>query len=309
MNYCKDLRKVVKGKIVLDEPLKGHTTFRIGGPAKVWVEPYDVEDLKNILKFVKKNKISFFVIGEGSNLLVKDEGFNGIVIKLSSDYFNKIKSNNTCIIAGGGVKLSKLIDFAKRHSLGGCEFLSGIPGSIGGALAMNAGTRINSVINNQYQSIGDLVKEVEVIDFNGNRKILKARQLKFAYRSSNLLKYIILFAKLNLKPRARAEIENEITDYLSYRKRTQDSNWRNAGCVFKNPLSPSDKLLSAGYLIDACGLKKHRMGGAVVSSKHANFIINDKNAKARDVTNLIKYIKKVVKDEFDVELALELKIV
>ena len=184
MNYCKDLRKVVKGKIVLDEPLKGHTTFRIGGPAKVWVEPYDVEDLKNILKFVKKNKISFFVIGEGSNLLVKDEGFNGIVIKLSSDYFNKIKSNNTCIIAGGGVKLSKLIDFAKRHSLGGCEFLSGIPGSIGGALAMNAGTRINSVINNQYQSIGDLVKEVEVIDFNGNRKILKARQLKFAYRSS-----------------------------------------------------------------------------------------------------------------------------
>jgi len=176
-------------------------------------------------------------------------------------------------------------------------------------LAMNAGTRINSVINNQYQSIGDLVKEVEVIDFNGNRKILKARQLKFAYRSSNLLKYIILFAKLNLKPRARAEIENEITDYLSYRKRTQDSNWRNAGCVFKNPLSPSDKLLSAGYLIDACGLKKHRMGGALVSSKHANFIINDKNAKARDVTNLIKYIKKVVKDEFDVELALELKIV
>lgn len=314
MNYCRDLKKIVRGRLALDVPLSSHTTFKIGGPAKFWIEPRDIEDLKNVVKFVRRNKIHFFVIGEGSNLLVKDKGFNAIVIRLNSGFFNEIKVNNSYILAGSGVKLSKLIDFARKKSLSGCEFLSGIPGSLGGALAMNAGARVNSIFNNRYQSIGDLVKEVGVMDVKGRTKTFKENQLKFGYRSSNLAKYIILSARLKLKPRARTEIERDINDFLRYKKATQDPNWRNAGCVFKNPVAALDKessseLISAGHLIDTCGLKKYRVGGAIVSAKHANFIINDKNAKAKDVINLIKFIQKRVKERFNISLELELKII
>jgi len=314
MNYCRDLKKIVKGRIVFNEPLLRHTTFRIGGPAKAWVEPADVEDLKNILKFIGKNKIPFFVIGQGSNLLVRDKGFNGIVLKLNSSFFNDVKLNKGYIFAGSGVKLTKLTDFTRKKSLSGCEFLSGIPGSVGGALVMNAGARLNSIFNNDYKSIGDLVKEVRVMDAGGKTKILKGNQLKFGYRSSNLSKYIVLYAKLKLKPGKRIEIERNISNFLRYKKDTQDPNWRNAGCVFKNPsIAPHDnsssRSISAGYLIDSSGLKKYRVGGAVISGKHANFILNDNNAKAKDVINLIRFVQKKIRDKFNINLELELKIV
>lgn len=314
MNYCKDLKKITKGKVVLDEPLSRHTTFRIGGPARVRVEPQDIEDLKNILRFIKRKKIQFFVIGEGSNLLVKDKGFNGIIIRLNSNFFSQIRVKDSSILAGGGVKLVKLLNVAKKNALGGCEFLVGIPGSVGGALVMNAGARLNSVFNDHYRSIGDLVKEVEVMDTNGKIKTLRDKKINFGYRTSNLSKFIILGAKLKLKPRNKLEIEQEMNDFLKYKKTTQDPNWRNAGCVFKNPEvtlgnKSTSKLLSAGYLIDACGLKNHRVGGAVISAKHANFIINDKNAKAKDVINLIKFVQKKIQKKFNLSLELELKII
>lgn len=314
MNYCKDLKKIVKGKVTFNEPLLRHTTFRIGGPAKAWVEPRDIEDLKNILRFISKNKIPFFVIGGGSNLLIRDKGFNGIVLKLNSSFFNEVKLNRGYILAGSGIKLAKLIDFARKKSLGGCEFLSGIPGTVGGALAMNAGARINSIFNNDYKSIGELVKEVSVMNARGEIKTLRKKQLKFGYRSSNLAKYIILSAKLKLKPEKKIEVERNIKDFLGYKKDTQDPNWRNAGCVFKNPSTTSQdnsssRFVSAGYLIDSIGLKKYRVGGAVISGKHANFIINDKNARAQDVINLIKIVQKKIRDKFNINLELELKIV
>ncbi|MBM3248254.1 MAG: UDP-N-acetylmuramate dehydrogenase [Candidatus Omnitrophica bacterium] len=314
MNYCRDLKKIVKGKVAFNEPLSRHTTFRIGGPAKAWVEPADVEDLKNILKLISKNKIPFFVIGEGSNLLVRDKGFNGIALKLNSSFFNDVKINKGYILAGSGVKIAKLIDFARKKSLSGCEFLSGIPGSVGGALVMNAGARPNSIFNNDYKSIGELVKEARVMDAGGRIKILKRSQLKFGYRSSNLSKYIVLDAKLKLKPGKRVEIERNVSDFLRYKKDTQDSNWRNAGCVFKNPsIATQDNFsarsISAGYLIDSSGLKRYRVGGAVISGKHANFILNEKNAKAKDVINLIRFVQKKIKDKFNINLELELKIV
>ena len=206
MNYWKDLKEIVKGKVLLNEPLSRHTTFRIGGPAAVWVEPKDTDDLRTILRVISIKKIPFFVIGNGSNLLVNDGGFKGVAISLESDSFKKIVIRNNYVLVGSALSLNRLIEYAKEVSLGGCEFLAGIPASIGGALAMNAGARCNSVFNNHYQSIGDLVKEVTVMDVSGRLKTLKKNDLYFGYRYSNLEKYIVISAKLKLRRKNKHKI-------------------------------------------------------------------------------------------------------
>lgn len=313
MKYLSNLKKIVKGIILLNEPLSKHTTFRIGGSARVWIEPKDKDDLKKVLGFIKKNKIPFFVIGQGSNVLIGDNGFRGIVVKLNSDFFKKIDKNGDSIKVGAGLSLGKLLEYAKDKSLGGCEFLAGIPGSIGGALAMNAGARINSVLNNHYKSIGDLVNWVEVVDFNGGIKKLKKSSIVFKYRYSNLDKYVIISANIKLKHKDRSRIKQEIRNFLEYKKKTQELNRASAGCVFKNPRVLSNdgsvsELLSAGYLIDSLGLKGYRRGGAVVSKKHANYIINKNKASAKDVINIIKFVQKRIKNKFNITLEPEIKL-
>lgn len=292
MNWLKSL----KGKVRFREPLRNHTTFKIGGPAKLFIEPYDLEDLKRALSLAKINKLPVFLLGAGSNILVSDKGINGIVLRLSSRYFTKIYGKNNVLNVGSGSLLAKLIQYSKRHSLSGAEFLVGIPGTIGGALAMNAGA--------WGRNIGDIVCEVTVMDDQGNIKILPQKKIRFTYRRSNLARYIILGCKLKLASDTKEGVGNKINKYINLRRNSQDFSFPNAGCIFKNPLSE----WPAGKLIDLCSLKNKRMGGACVSDKHANFILNCEHAHSRDVLKLIGFIKRKVKQRFNVDLKPEIKI-
>ena len=291
MNWWKGL----KGKVRLSVPLKAHTTFKIGGPAEFFITPQDTRDLKFLLNLLKRYKIPFLVIGAGSNILVGDKGVKSAVLRLNSACFKKIEFKNNRIEVGSGVLLNQVLMFAKEHGLSGMEFLVGIPGTLGGALIMNAGV--------QVKSLSDLVENVTVMDYNGKIKTLNKRDIKFEYRKSNLAKYIILSVCLRLARKDRQEIKDSIKKYISYRKLTQDLGWPSAGCIFKNPPG-----YSAGQLIDLCGLKGQRLGDARISLKHANFIVNLKNAKAREVAKLMGLIVNKVKDKFNITLKPEIKV-
>ncbi len=282
-------------KIKRNQLLRDKATFKIGGRADFFSEPDNPEELNLVIKTAKKSKVPVFVIGAGSNLLISDRGVRGLVIKLSAPYFKNIVLKGNYLEAGSGVMLSQIIQFAKSKSLSGPEFLVGIPGTLGGALAMNAGC--------WGKSIGDLVREVKVLGRNGDIKKIKAKEIKFGYRKSNLGKYIILSAVLRLKRSSKDAITRNIKKYILKRRDTQDLTFPNAGCIFKNP-----KFLSAGRLIDLCGLKGKGMGGAFVSDKHANFILNKGGAKSRDVLRLMRLIKTSVKNRFKVNLEPEIKI-
>lgn len=292
MNWWKGL----KGRVKLKEPLKNHTAFKIGGPAKYFIEPKDIDDLKLLLGLLKRYKITFFVIGAGSNILINDRGIEGAVLHLNSPYFNRIHfMNEPAVEVGSGLMLNRVILAAKKRGLSGLEFLAGIPGTVGGALVMNAGI--------PKKNIADLVETVTVMDYNGRIKTLDRNQARFEYRSSNLSRYIILSALMRLFKKERGEIEDEINSYLKYRRLSQDLSHPSAGCVFKNP-----REYPAGKLIDLCGLKGKRMGGACISEIHANFIINPGNAKAVDVLKLMDYTRKKVEDKFNIDLKPEIKI-
>ncbi|MFA5402274.1 MAG: UDP-N-acetylmuramate dehydrogenase [Candidatus Omnitrophota bacterium] len=275
--------------------LKDKTTFKIGGCAQFFSEPEDLTELKFLLGAAKKNKLPVFVLGAGSNLLISDKGVKGLVIKLNSAYFKKVALKGSCLEAGSGVTLNQLIKFAQTKSLAGLEFLAGIPGTLGGALTMNAGC--------WESAIGDLVKEVGVMDYSGRIKILGSKEIKFSYRKSSLEKYIILSALLGLKKSSRRQIQKNISKYLMFRRKAQDLSRPNAGCIFRNPPQRY-----AGKLIDLCGLKGRRSGGAFVSERHANFILNLSKASAKDVLGLMRIIKKKVKDKFKITLQPEIKI-
>jgi UDP-N-acetylmuramate dehydrogenase len=291
MNWWKEL----KGKIRLSEPLKNHTSFKIGGRAKFFVEPKDTADLKLLLNLVKKHKVPVFVIGAGSNILISDRGVNGLVTRLNSPFFKKVSLKNNCLEAGSGTELSRLLLFAYQHGLSGLEFLAGIPGTLGGALAMNAGI--------PEENIADAVEKVTVMDYNGRIKILNKKNIKFSYRQSSLAKYIILSTQIKLRKKKKKEIREKIKQYLDFRKPRQDYSFPSAGCVFKNAGS-----YSAGRLIDLCGLKGRRIGNAQISLKHANFILNLGGARASDVSQLMHLIRKKVKDKFNIILEPEIKI-
>lgn len=291
MNWWKDL----KIKIKLQEPMKEHTFFKIGGPAKYFVEPKDGPELKSLLSSIKRYNMPLLVIGGGSNILVNDKGLRAIVLCLNSPIFKKISFQGNHVFVASGASLSQVLRLAQKQGLSGLEFLSGIPGRVGGALAMNAGI--------PEKNIGDLVEEVSVIDYNGNIKNLNKKEIKFGYRTSNFSKYIILSARLRLIKKDKQEIKNRIKRYLNHRKLTQDLSWSSAGCIFKNP-----KGVSAGKLIDLCGLKGKRIGGACISRIHANFILNLGHARARDVLKLMDLAKKEVKKKFNVSLEPEIKI-
>jgi len=291
MNWWRKL----KGRVRLREPLKNHTTFKIGGAARFFVEPKDADDLKLLLGLARKNNLPLRIIGRGSNLLIGDKGIKGIVVRLNAPYFKKLSYENNRFKAGSAALLSDIVLFCGKHSLAGAEFLTGIPGTAGGALAMNAGMA--------KRGIGDLLEEATVMDYSGNIKTLKKKDIKFGYRKSSLSKYIILGVVMKLKRGNNNEINAKIKRYMNYRKLTQDLSKPSAGCVFKNP--PGD---SAGRLIDLCGLKGKRIKGACVSRKHANFILNLGKASAKDVCKLMGFVKKKVSSKFDIDLTPEIKI-
>ena len=296
----------VKGEVRFDEPMAEHTTFKIGGPADIWTIPKNKDDLKEIIQFSRKKSISLFVVGNGSNLLVSDRGVRGIVVKLNSSHFNKIRflsasSGWVTLAAGAGASLKRLLRTCLNRGIGGCEFLAGIPGTLGGAVAMNAG----AALRGRKRSIGSLVEEVTVIDRAGRVKKLKKEGLKFSERKSNLSNYIILKVKLRLKKKKKPDILLSIERCIRNKKLNQPLGLPNAGSIFKNP----DGDRTSGELIDVLGLKGKRIGDAMVSVRHANFIVNKGNARAGDVLRLMRFVRKTVKKAYGIELEPEIKII
>jgi UDP-N-acetylenolpyruvoylglucosamine reductase len=279
-----------------DELLAKHTTLRVGGPADVYVESATEEDLASVVKYCGENEIKFFILGRGSNLLVRDGGFRGVVICLAQPHFSKIEIIGEKIICGAGAKLKDVSIAAKRNNLSGVEFLEGIPGSVGGALRMNAGAMGGATF--------DAVESVRVMDFDGNISQMSPKEMAVTYRSCAVLKnHIALGAVFKCKMSPREEIEKQMKTFSGKRWESQPAA-PSAGCIFKN-----HETISAGKLIDELKLKGARVGGAVVSAGHGNFIVNDGNATARDVLELISILKAKAKAERGIELHTEVEII
>jgi len=278
-----------------DVPLADRTTFGIGGPAKYLISPTGVEQLAEVVVRCRENDIPMHVLGGGSNLLVNDAGVKGAVIHLGQGEFTTVQRVDGGILAYAGADLGKLVLRCVRDGLGGMECLTGIPGAVGGAVKMNAG--------GVFGDLGNIVESVEVMNEAGETFTRYRDDLAFAYRSSNISATFILSAEFRLTEDDPHRILKEVKQIWIYKKNTQPLAGGNAGCVFKNPRG-----LSAGALIDRCGLKGRRVGGASVSEKHANFILADRGAKAFDVLKLIEEIRQVVYKRFEVYLELEIEV-
>ncbi|KJS19254.1 MAG: hypothetical protein VR72_19780 [Clostridiaceae bacterium BRH_c20a] len=294
-NIAQSLKKEVKGSINVSESMSQHTTWRIGGPADLFYTPIDWEDLVKALKFANFEKLPITVIGGGSNLLVKDEGIRGLVINICG--LKKLKINGEEICAQGGVKLPYLASQAAVRGLTGLEFAAGIPGTVGGAVVMNAGAH--------GSSMSDVIAGVVVLDYQGRLSHYNTSDLGFTYRSSKLKsdKGIVIESNLKLAIGNPWEIKNKIQKNIDFRKANQPWEYPNAGSVFKNP--PGD---SAGRLIEAVGAKGWQIGGVEVSHKHANFFINMKGASCRDVLDLIEKVQTEVYLKFNILLEPEVLI-
>ena len=284
----------VRGAVSFNAPLKEYTSFRIGGPADVLVQPADVEDVARLVRQTKAQKLPLFVVG-GTNLLIRDKGIKGVVVNLGT--LRAIKEEPGAVLyAEGGVGMPTLIGYAIRHSLAGLEWAAGIPGTVAGCVVMNAGTRLGEM--------KDSVKAVRLVNRKGEIIDIPASQIPFAYRRATLPDGIVVGVWMQLKTGVRATIEKVVKDYLHYRRDTQPLALPSAGCVFKNP--PKD---SAGRVIDSAGLKGAQVGDAQVSDKHANFIVNQGQASAKDVLALIRKVRAAVVKQTGVKLELELKVV
>lgn len=283
-------------KYLRNELLKKHTSIRIGGSADYFCVPKNIEELKEALQYAKERSLPVAVIGAGTNLLVLDQGFRGLVIKLSKG-LNWITYNGQRVQVGSGVDLARLIRSLSAKGWGSLEFLVGIPGTVGGAVVMNAGA--------WGKGIGSCVAEVKVLDRNGNERIIKKNKLGFRYRKSKLQKNngIVVEVTLKLRKKRKNKIKKIIREYLLRRRETQPLGTPNCGSIFKNPNGDF-----AGRLIEAADCKGMRLGDAQVSTKHANFILNLGEAKARDVIKLITRVQKKVKDKFKILLEPEIKI-
>ena len=284
----------VRGAIRFQAPLKEYTSFRIGGPADVLVEPADVEDVAHLVQQICRHKLPFFVLG-GTNLLVRDKGIRGVVISLA--HLRAIKEEPGAVLyAEGGVGMPTLIGYAIRRSLAGLEWAAGIPGTVAGCVVMNAGTRLGEM--------KDSVKSIRIALTNGTVMDYPAETIEFGYRRASLPPGVVVGVWLQLRSGQRADIEKIVKDYLRYRRDTQPLTLPSAGCVFKNPLNDS-----AGRVVEAAGLKGVSVGGAVVSTKHANFIVNQGQATAKDVLSLIRKVRTQVARKTGIKLELELKLV
>ena len=279
-----------------NESLAKHTTLRVGGPADVYVEPASEEDLAGVVKFCNEHDLPFFVIGRGSNLLVRDGGVRGVVICLAHASFSRIEISGERLHCGAGAKLKNVAVEAKRNGLSGVEFLEGIPGSVGGALRMNAGAMGGATF--------DAVESVRLMDFAGHVRELAPKEMSVEYRSCAALKTnIALGVVFKCRPAPRGEIEQRMKAFNEKRWESQPAA-PSAGCTFKNPGT-----IPAGKLIDELGLKGTRVGGAVVSAEHGNFIVNDGNATAHDVLELIAMLKARAKEARGIELETEVEII
>lgn len=286
-----------KESVKLDEPMKNHTSFKVGGPADILLTPASASELSEVIKLCYRDKLPIFIMGNGTNLLVSDKGIRGVVIKIC-DNLNGYSVKGECIEAFGGILLSTLSNIALLNELSGLEFASGIPGTLGGAVAMNAGA--------YGGEIKDVVIETEFIDRTGNSVVIRGEEHQFGYRTSFIQKQsgFVVKSVLKLKKGDKAAIKALMDDLNWRRKDKQPLEMPSAGSVFKRPEG-----YFAGKLIEDCGLRGYSIGGAQVSVKHCGFIVNSGNATFKDIIDLVRHIQKTVKDKFNVELQTEIRIV
>ena len=294
--YNQMLKFLSEEQIYLNKPMSKHTSFKIGGPADIFVKPRNIDELKNIIEIAKQNNIPITVIGNGSNLLVKDGGIRGIVIKPDFKEIEFLEAGKVKV--GSGVLLSKIANEAYSKSLSGLEFASGIPGCIGGAIRMNAGAYGSEfkdiVISSEY-----LDKDLKIYEITNEEHEFKYRHSRFCENKND----IIISTVLQLKEANKEEIKSKMDENNNSRKEKQPINFPNAGSTFKR----GEGYITA-QLIDKCGLKGYNVGDAYVSEKHAGFIINKGNATAKDVLELIEVVKKKVYEKFNVNIELEIEV-
>jgi len=292
--HIQKIKKMDIGKVVEKVPLKEHTTYKVGGIASCFVYPKDVKSLIKLLKYIKSHNIKFKILGNGSNTLFSDNPYDGVIVKLDKLDQLDIKKNNN-IVVGAGYNLMKLSAQVARRGLAGLEFASGIPGTIGGAVYMKAGAYKNEM--------GYVVKKVKVLTPDFKVITMTNRELDFHYRMSFFQKnpgYICLEATIGLQKGDKDELSKVIKERKQRRVETQPLEYPSAGSVFRNPEG-----LFAGKLIEDLGFKGLMKGGAQISLKHANFIINKNNAKASDIKELIEFTKDAVEDKYKVEMKVE----
>ena len=292
----KEIVDTTNATISMDEPMKKHTTYGIGGPAELFVLPSDKNDLISIVQLSKKYKQTVTIIGSGSNLLISDNGIKGVVISIKH-CLRTINVDIDKIYVECGTMLGKIVKESMKHDLKGLENLIGVPGTLGGALMMNAGAWGGEISEN--------LESVELLNDKNEIEILSKSDIDFSYRSSSFgIDIILLSAIFKLKKSDKKIIQDNFDLAKSGRKNTQPLNYRSAGSVFKNPSSKH----SAGMLIDQSGLKGFSVGDAKISNKHANFFVNTGDAKADDMISLIKQAKDAVKDQFNIQLDLEVRL-
>ena len=293
----KSLQEVLNKKNVLkDEPMSNHTSFRIGGNAEYFLKIDTIEKLKKVLDIANKNNIKVTIVGNGTNLLVQEGGIKGFVIKLELKAF-KIKNNvnDVYITVESGMSVSTLSNIAIKEEIEGIEFLAGIPGTIGGALRMNAGA--------YGHEMKDIVYKTRYMTYDGKIKVIDSKDHKFSYRNSifSKINVIILDTTLKLKRGNIDDIKSKVNENMKSRLEHQPLDYPNAGSIFKR----KENYITS-KLIDECGLKGYSIGDAEVSKKHAGFIVNTGNATSKDVLQLIEYIKKKVKDKFNIDIETEI---
>ncbi len=283
-------RFVPEDYIKIQEPMSRHTTFKVGGPADCLVCPQNVEQLKGVLNYLTKVEIPYFVVGNGSNLLVSDAGYRGVIVKVG-EALSQVRVEGNCMVAGAGASLAKVARTAWEHGLTGLEFAAGIPGTVGGALIMNAGA-----YDGEMKMV---VSQVTVVDPYGSEMILDNETMEFGYRTSALKsqKFVATECVFSLEPGDPRQIKAKMDDFAGRRRDKQPLEYPSAGSTFKRPEG-----YFAGKLIQDAGLGGMQVGGAQVSTKHCGFVINTGDATAKDIKILIEFIQDKVKDTFGVDL-------
>jgi UDP-N-acetylmuramate dehydrogenase len=283
------------------EVLAPHTWFNIGGPARWLARPHNIEDLLQLVRRCGEEEIPIYRLGQGANLLISDEGVEGMVVQLSAKSFREVEwsdfgaGDTVFVRAGGGADMSRLSREAVHRGLAGIECMAGIPGSLGGIIRMNAGGK--------YGQIADSVRDITIVEQSGRMRILSHDEIGFSYRHTSLHGAIVCGATLQLRRDDPQRLRERFLEYWQYKKKSQPLADNSAGCVFKNPTGQS-----AGALIDRAGLKGKAIGGASVSTAHGNFIVAKEGATAHDVMSLIRLIRQDVAERFGVELDLEIEV-
>jgi UDP-N-acetylmuramate dehydrogenase len=296
LSRVEELAKIAS-RVVENEPMAGHTTLGVGGPADYFVEVADENELSGLMKYVSANTVPWMILGDGANLLVSDKGIRGIVIRMGEG-LERIKVDGNAIIAGAAARISRVADVAAKHGLSGLEGVGTVPGSVGGAIVMNAGTH-RGYIDEVTESVG-------VVTVSGEKRTLSREECGFTYRNSRFQtdrSLIITSARFSLQPGDGKAIEENLESVRRHRAETQPQG-KSAGCFFKNPPNAS-----AGKLIDAAGGKGLREGGAEVSPIHANFVMNTGDATASDLRNLAERVRGMVREKHGIELEYEVRLV